>query len=60
PPPLPVRVDGEEEWQVEETLDAKVIRNYLQYLVCWKVYDEATWELTTMINGLQAIDDFHI
>jgi len=33
PPPLPVEVEGEEEWQVQEVLDSKFVRNRLRYLV---------------------------
>ena len=33
PPPPPVEVDGEEEWEVEEVLDARITRNRLCYLI---------------------------
>jgi len=33
PPPPPVEVEGEEEWQVQEVLDSKFVRNRLRYLV---------------------------
>jgi len=32
-PPLPVIVEGEEEWEVEEILDSRRTRGQLQYLV---------------------------
>jgi hypothetical protein len=59
PPPPPVEVEGEEEWQVQEVLDSKFVRNRLRYLVKWQGYDETTWEPADTINGLKAIDDFH-
>jgi len=42
PPPLPVKVEGEEEWQVQEVLDSKFVRNRLRYLVKWEGNDETT------------------
>ena len=44
PPPPPVEVEGEKEWQVQEVLDSKFVRNQLRYLWKWKGYDETTWE----------------
>lgn len=46
PPPLPVVVNGELEWEVEEILDSRMFWNHLQYLVKWKGYgrEEASWE----------------
>ena len=32
-PPPPVEIDGEEEWEVEEVLDAKIRYRKLQYLI---------------------------
>jgi len=59
PPPPPVEVEGEEEWQVQEVLDFKFVRNRFRYLVKWEGYDVTTWELAESINELKAIDDFH-
>jgi hypothetical protein len=41
-PPLPVIVNYEEEWQVEEILDSRRVRRKLQYLVKWRGYPEPT------------------
>ena len=39
--PPPVEVDGQEEFEVEEVLDARVKRRKLEYFVKWKGYDES-------------------
>jgi len=59
PPPPPVEVEGEEEWQVQEVLDSKFVRNRLRYLVKWEGYDETTWEPAESINKLRTVDEFH-
>jgi len=43
PPPLPVIVEGEEEWEVEEILDSRRMQGRLQYLVKWRVFADPTW-----------------
>ena len=45
-PPLPVEVDGEEEYEAEEIIDSRLYRRKLQYLVKWKGYtpENNTWE----------------
>ena len=59
PPPPPVEVDGEEEWLVDDILDARIRYRNLQYLVKWTGYDQPAWEDATNVNGLQAVDNFH-
>jgi Chromo (CHRromatin Organisation MOdifier) domain len=59
PPPPPVEVDEEPEYQAEEVLDARTRYKKLEYLVKWIGYDEPTWEPATLVNKLQVIDDFH-
>jgi len=59
PPPPPMEVEGEEQWQVQEVLDSKFVINLLRYLVKWEGYDETTWEPAKSINELKAVDDFH-
>ena len=39
-----VTVKGEEEWLVEEILDARKIRRSLNYLVKWVGFDNPTWQ----------------
>src|SRR5260370_2734860 len=52
PPPLPLQINGESEYEVSEILDSKVDRrcrpeNRLHYLVCWTGYkgtdEETSW-----------------
>jgi len=59
PPALPVVVDGEEEWEVEEILDSRRIRGRLQYLVKWRGYAEPTGEPEEYLAEVQAVDVFH-
>jgi hypothetical protein len=58
-PPLPVIVNDEEEWQVEEILDSRCIRRKLPYLVKWQGYPEPTWEPEEFCADVQAVDVFH-
>jgi hypothetical protein len=59
PPPPPVEIDGEEEYQVSSVEDSRVYRNQLQYLVRWTWYVSLTWEPAKFVDGLQAVGDFH-
>ena len=40
----------EEQYEVEELLDSKVVRRSKQYLVKWVGHDEPTWEKASNIN----------
>ena len=40
PPPDPVTIDGEEEYEVDHIRDSKMFGHTLKYLVCWKGYGE--------------------
>src|ERR1700722_10284844 len=43
-PPPPINVEGEEEYEVEELMDSKVVHGKIKYLVKWKGYpDKADW-----------------
>lgn len=63
--PAPELVDGEEEWEVETILNAR-LRNYRnqrkkEYLIKWKGYplQEATWESAANLkNAQEAIQEF--
>ena len=59
PPPPPVEIDGEEEWEVEEVLDAKIRYWKLQYLIKWTGYDIPDWWDAKDVNGLWAVDIFN-
>ena len=57
----PVEVDGEQEWEVEEILDAKKIQGgHVKYLVKWTGYDAPTWELASLITHAdEALEAFY-
>ena len=62
PPPDPVTIDGEEEYEVDHIRDSKMFGRTLKYLVCWKGYGEGedTWEpLSNLANSPQVVEDFH-
>jgi hypothetical protein len=43
PPPDPVLVDGEEEYEVEEIMNSRFFSHKLQFLVAWKGYRQEEW-----------------
>ena len=60
--PPPIEIEGEEEYEVEEILDARTTRNQKQYLVKWKGYSTAdnTWEpFKNLTHADEAIKTFH-
>jgi len=68
PPPPPIEVNGEVEYEVKEILDSKIDRRrchcQLLYLVCWAGYagtdEETLWLLTTELDhASELIEDFH-
>jgi glycosylphosphatidylinositol phospholipase D len=59
PPPLPVIVEGEEEWEVEEILDSRRMRGRLQYLVKWRGFVDPTWEPEENLTEVEAVDTYH-
>ena len=42
PKPPPVKVQGEEEWEVDEITNSRIHRNKLQHLVKWKGFHHLT------------------
>jgi hypothetical protein len=59
PPPEPVIIDREPEYEVEDVVNSRIFRRRLQYLIKWRGWDVLTWEQATEVNKLKAIDDFH-
>ena len=44
PPLLPIQVNGEDEWEIEDILACRLIRGTLKYRVSWKGYNlDPTW-----------------
>ena len=61
-PPPPVEIEGNEEFEVSEILDSRIIRRKLEYLVHWQGYDisERTWEpAANLCHALEMIQDFY-
>src|SRR3954471_21128187 len=61
-PAPPIYVDNEEEWEISEILDSKIIRGKLHYFVDWKGYgpEERSWEpAENMTHASEALDNFH-
>lgn len=62
PPPDPITVSGQLEYEVEAILDSKRYRNSVRYLVHWKGYDasERTWEpISALANCNDLVLEFH-
>jgi transposase InsO family protein len=61
-PPVPVKIEGQEEFEVQEVLDSKKIRGKLLYLVFWRGYppSEATWEPAgNLVHAQDLVNRFH-
>ena len=67
PPPPPIMVDGEEEYEIAEILDSKIDGRRkicpLLYYVRWRGYEgteeERTWLLATEVHADELIPAFH-
>ena len=62
PPPPPVEVDGEIEWEVNAIVDSRYTgrAKKLQYRVQWTGYAELTWEdAANITNATDLLHDFH-
>jgi len=59
--PLPIVIDREAEWEVEEILDSRWHRRRFQYLIKWKGYDceHNSWESTSEVSTPALIAEFH-
>ena len=60
-PPLPIQVNGDDKWEVEEILASKIICRTLRYHVSWKGYDPdpvwyPAWNFT---RCPQKLKDYH-
>jgi transposase InsO family protein len=62
PPPPPIEVNNEEEWEVEEILDSRRHRNKLQYRVKWTDFhdpDRSWYSAENFENAPAPIQLFH-
>jgi len=52
PPPLPIVIDGELEWEVEEVLDSHWHRRRFQFLIKWKGFsrEHNSWEVASNVK----------
>jgi len=59
--PLPIVIDGEAEWEVEEILDSRWHRRRFQYLIKWKGYgrEHNSWESASEVSTPALIAEFH-
>jgi len=51
-----VTAEGEEVWEVEKILGKRTAKGQLQYLLCWKGYDES-WDTWTPASDFENMDD---
>jgi hypothetical protein len=61
PPPDPVLVDGEQQYEVKAILDSHISRGRLQYLVEWKgySYEHNSWEPATDVHSPLLVKKFY-
>jgi len=59
--PLPIVIDGEAEWEVEEILDSRWHWRRFQYLIKWKGYgcEHNSWESTSEVSAPELTVEFH-
>lgn len=59
PPPPPIEIDGEMEYEVETIVDSRKFRNKLQYRVQWVGYQETSWEPAENLECPEIVARFH-
>ncbi len=62
PPPPPVFIDNEEEFEVNDILDSRIRRRRVEYLIDWKGYgpQDRTWQtLDTLSHCMNLLKEFH-
>jgi len=59
--PLPIVIDREAEWEVEEILDSHWYQRRFQYLIKWKGYshEHNSWESTSKVSAPELTAEFH-
>jgi len=59
--PLPIVIDGEAEWEVEEILDSCWHWRRFQYLIKWKGYgrEHNSWESASEISAPELTAEFY-
>ena len=62
PPPEPIEVDGQLEYELEAILDSRMFRRQLQYYCKWKGYSEKhnSWQTAAdLANAQDLVAEFH-
>ena len=62
PPPPPIKIDHDVEYEVEEILDSRLRFRRLEYFIHWKSYgiNKCTWKPSSNYqNALNKIREFH-
>src|ERR1700742_3336994 len=61
PPPAPEIIEGEEEWEVEEILDSRMVQQKLKFLVRWKNFgrEHNSWEDANNVYAPELIQEFY-
>jgi hypothetical protein len=60
-PPPPIQINSEEEYAIEQILNARIYYRRLQFLVKWRGWDnpdDNTWESEDTVADTIALDDF--
>ena len=59
--PLPIVIDGEAEWEVEEILDSHWYQRRFQYLIKWKGYgrEHNSWKFASEVSAPELTAEFH-
>jgi len=60
-PPLPIVINGEEEWEVEEILDSHWHQRRFQFLVKWKGFsrEHNSWEAASNVKALDLVVEYY-
>jgi len=60
-PPLPIVVNGEEEWEVEEILDSRWHQRRFQFLVKWKGFsrEHNSWEAASDVKAPDLVAEYY-
>jgi len=60
-PPLPIIVDGEEEWEVKEILNSYWYRRRFQFLVKWKGFsrEHNSWEVASNVKAPDLVTEYY-
>jgi len=59
--PLPIVIDGESEWEVEEILNSRWHQTRFQYLIKWKRYgcEHNSWKSVSEVSTPELTAEFH-